>query len=236
MARNALAAGLTVWAGNAPALAAGFAATLAVAAAGYAVIIVVSPAGAVTLVAFAMVAGLALAGWWRFCARVAGGGGARWRDLTAGFADPLLGLAAGLGPAVVVAAPAWLAYRVAAAGLAPGASAWAAVAAAWAAAPAALTLPFTAMAQLQARPPGWRRGLIVAPVVVAIAVPGPALWLFLETRAHAGFAAVLPDVVAPYGPGVLRLVGIAGVLLSLSAASCVWAAACVAPGDGEAET
>ena len=233
MARNALTAGLKVWAGSAPALAAGFAVTLAVAAAGYAVITVASPAGAATLAAFAVVAGLALAGWWRFCARVAGGGAARWRDLTAGFAHPLRGLAAGLGPAAVVAAPAWLACR-AAAHLAPGAGAAFAVAAGWAAAPAALAIPFAAMAPRCARAPGWRRGLALAAVVAAVAVPGPALWLLLETHARAGFAAALPEAVAPFSLGVLRLAGTAGVLLSLSAASCVWAAACVAPGDGEA--
>ena len=235
MAGSALAKGLELWAGSAFALAAGLGAALAVAAAGYAAIVWVSPDGPATLAAFAAVAGLALAGWWRFCARIAEGGAARRSDLADGFARPLRGLAAGLGPVAVIAAPAWLALRAAEA-FAPGFGAWAALAAGWAAAPAALAIPFAAMAPRGERAPGWSRGLALAPAIAALAALGPALWWLLETRARAGFESALPDIAAPYGLGILRLVGVAGALLSASAAGCVWAAACVAPDDGgEAE-
>lgn len=228
MVAESFSAGLTIWSGAIFRLAAGLAFTLSLIVVAYAAVISFSPSGAVTLVATALLASLALAGWWRFCGRIAADGETRVRDLVAGFVHPVRGLVAGAAPATLVGAPAWAVHTWLAPWLRSPAGDGLALAAGLSLAPWALAVPFAAMAHESRLPSGlrlnWFGGLAVCILVAAVAALGPMTWLLLEENATDILAAHLPAALAPYGLGAVRSAGLIVVLLSASAASCVWAA------------
>ena len=222
-------AGLTIWSGAIFRLAAGLAFTLSLIVAGYAAVISFSPSGAVTLVATAVLASLALAGWWRFLrphrrrrrvARGRSGGGFR-------APRPRPGRRRG-APRRSSARRPWRSTSGSRRGCArpratdsrsPPACRWRR----W-------RSPF--------RSPRWRTKagcraasgstgsavLAVCVLVAAVAALGPMSWLLLEENATDILAAHLPAALAPYSLGAVRSAGLIVVLLSTSAASCVWAA------------
>ena len=229
MFRESLFAGLAAWRRAAIRLTAGLAFALFLVFAAWAAIVAVSPDGAATIAAFALLGGLAAAGWFRYCGRIVSGGAARPGDLLAGFARPLRAWTATLPPLAAVALPALLAELVLAPWLPPLARCALAAAAALAIAPFALARSFPAMAPDgpggAARGPAWFGGIGAALAVAAAAAPGPAAWALLEGYAMDSIAASLPISAASWSLGAARLAGLACVLLSAAAASCVWAAA-----------
>lgn len=229
MFRDSLFAGLAIWCRAALPLAAGLACTLFLAFAAWAAVVTFSPNGAVMIIGFALLGGLVLAGWFRYCGRIASGDPARPGDLLAGFAAPLRAWTATMPPLAAVAIPALLADIVLAAWLPPLARCAAGAAAALAAAPFALPISFPAMAPggpfRRGRGAGWPGGVGAALAIAAAAAPGPAAWALLEGYAMDSIVASLPISLASWGLGAVRLAGLACVLASVSAASCVWAAA-----------
>ncbi len=228
MVWRSISMGLAVWLRAVFRLAAGLACSLSLIVAGYALIVRLSPHIAVTLVAFAVLASLTLAGWWRYCGVVAAEGRARPRALLAGFEHPVRGFIAGFMPLFVVCAPIWLVETWLDPVLPPGARAGIVFIAALLAMPATLIVPFAAMAYpLRWELPyrlGWSDSLAAALVIFAIGGLGPATWLFLEAYALDIVIAGLPISIAPFGPGIVRSAGVIVGLFSVPAASCIWAA------------
>ncbi len=226
----AVTGGLKAWSGAVFRLAFGLTFTMLLVIFLYAAVISVSPAAGVTLAAGTVLAGLALAGWWRFCGRIVGENKARPRDLIAGFTHPRNGVLTGLGPLVIVGAPVGVISVWLSPALFPLATAVLALAAAAVALTFALPLPFHGMAlngpERQHGRLGWPGRLAATFLVIAIAALGPVVSLLLESQAVGILADTLPTPLAPFSLGIVRLAGAAAVVLSLSAASCVWASAC----------
>lgn len=229
MFRDSLFAGLAIWRRAALPLGAGLACGLFLAFCAWAAFVTFDPDRGTAIVGFGLLGSFVVAGWFRYCGRVASGGPARPADLLAGFALPLRAFAATMPLLAAVTVPALFAEIVLAPWVPPLARCAAAAAATLALAPFALAFSFPAMAPggpfQPAYAAGWLGGVGAELAIIAVAAPGPAAWVLLEGYALDSIVAFLPISVASWGLGAVRLAGLACVLASVSAASCVWAAA-----------
>ncbi len=233
MVGRSLETGLAVWRGAAVRLAAGLACSAFVVVVCYTFIAAATPGYLVGQAVFLVPLGLALAGWWRFCARAAEEGRVRWLDLAAGLRRPDRALIAGLAPPALLSAPWWMVWGDFAPLLPPSWPWWIGGTFVFVGgvllAPLALAIPFALMEPdggaakggSQAR---WRSGMAAGLVIAAIGCIGPGLWVLMEDHVVGPVMAGLPLALEPFGPGLVRAAGVAAVLATAPAASCVWAA------------